>query len=166
MSRAIPGGRSVVTLHGPSLAWRSASARRWRTESSVQCLLRSIGECMGSASESETRVMGIPKAWAHDTTVTTRTARFTITDCTGYQVGEAGEAGALSPELGTWWGGPPRSAADAPVGLLAPCNMPTRLFRQRNEGVLARRAPRPGASAPPTRVAFPLSPRRSARTWR
>src|ERR1035441_7265836 len=90
MSRAIPGGRSVVTLHGPSLAWRSASARRWRTESSVQASLRTIAECMASASESETSVMGIPRAWAHDTTVTTRTARFTITDCTGYQVGEAG----------------------------------------------------------------------------
>src|ERR1019366_8115840 len=107
MSRAIPGGRSVVTLHGPSLAWRSASARRWRTESSVQASLRTIAECMASASESETRVMGIPKAWAHDTTVTTRTARFPITDCTGYQVGEAGKAGALSPELRAWWGGPP-----------------------------------------------------------
>src|ERR1019366_5977265 len=105
MSKAIPGGRSVVTLHGPSLAWRSASARRWRTESSVQASLRTIAECMASASESETRVMGIPKAWAHDTTVTTRTARFTITDCTGYQVGEAGEARALSPELRALAGG-------------------------------------------------------------
>src|ERR1035441_2271495 len=105
MSMAIPGGRSVVTLHGPSLAWRSASARRWRTESSVQASLRTIAECMASASESETSVMGIPTAWAHDTTVTTRTARFTITDCSGYQMEEAGKAGELSPELRAWWGG-------------------------------------------------------------
>src|ERR1019366_275864 len=89
MSRAMPCGRSVVTLHGPSLAWRSASARRWRTESSVQASLRTVAECMASASESETRVMGMPTAWAHDTTVTTRTARFTITDCSGYLVGQA-----------------------------------------------------------------------------
>src|ERR1022692_2337969 len=93
MSKAMPGGRSVVTLHGPSLAWRSASARRWRTESSVQASLRTIAECMASALESETRVMGMPTAWAHDTTVTMRTARFTITDCTGYQVGYCGKPG-------------------------------------------------------------------------
>src|ERR1035438_9924015 len=97
MSKAMPGGRSVVTLHGPSLAWPSASARRWRTESSVQASLRTMAECMASASESETRVMGMPTAWAHDTTVTTRTARFTITDCTGYQVGGAGKGGAGGP---------------------------------------------------------------------
>src|ERR1022692_397122 len=45
-------------------------------------------------------------------------------------------------------GGPPGrtpgSAADAPVGLLAPCKMPTPLGRLRDEGVLAQRAPRPG----------------------
>src|ERR1035441_5147392 len=93
MSKATPWGRSVVTLQGPSLAWRSASARRWRTESSVQASLRTMAECMASASESETRVMGMPTAWAHDTTVTKRTARFTITDCTGYEVGEAGKGG-------------------------------------------------------------------------
>jgi hypothetical protein len=34
----------------------------------------------------------------------------------------------------------PGSAADAPVGLPAPCT----LIRQRDEGVLAQRAPRPG----------------------
>src|ERR1019366_4321394 len=90
MSMAMPWGRSVVTLQGPSLAWRSASARRWRTESSVQASLRTMAECMASASESETRVMGMPRAWAHDTTITIRTARFTITDCTGYQVDGAG----------------------------------------------------------------------------
>src|ERR1035441_10040618 len=93
MSNAMPWGRSVVTLHGPSLAWRSASARRWRTESSVHASLRTIAECMASASESETRVMGMPTAWAHVTTVTTRTARFTITDCSGYQVGDCGKPG-------------------------------------------------------------------------
>src|ERR1035441_9250919 len=90
MSMAMPWGRSVVTLQGPSLAWRSASARRWRTESSVQASLRTMAECMASASESETRGMGMPRAWAHDTTITIRTARFTITDCTGYQVDGAG----------------------------------------------------------------------------
>src|ERR1019366_1161589 len=98
MSNAMPWGRSVVTLHGPSLAWRSASARRWRTESSVHASLRTIAECMASASESETRVIGMPTAWAHVTTVTTRTARFTITDCTGYQAGEAGKDQELAGE--------------------------------------------------------------------
>src|ERR1035438_3691123 len=38
----------------------------------------------------------------------------------------------------------PWSAADAPVGLLAPCKVPTSSFRMRDEGVLAQRAPRPG----------------------
>jgi hypothetical protein len=38
----------------------------------------------------------------------------------------------------------PWSAADAPVGLLAPHRMLMSLFRQRDEGVLAQRAPRPG----------------------
>src|ERR1017187_4294993 len=94
MSKAMPGGRSVVTLHGPSLAWRSASARRWRTESSVQASLRTMAECMASASESETSVMGMPTAWAHDTSVTARTRLFTITDCSGYQVVEAGKGRA------------------------------------------------------------------------
>src|SRR6185369_7610766 len=83
---AMPWGRSVVTLQGPSLARRSASARRRRTESSVQASLRTMAECRASASESETRVIGMPAAWAHDTSVTTRTAElFTNTDCSGYQ---------------------------------------------------------------------------------
>src|ERR1035437_8057089 len=81
---AMPWGLSVVTLQGPSLAWRSASARRWRTESRVQASLRTMGECRASGSESETRAMGMPTAWAHDTSVTTKTALFTITDCSGY----------------------------------------------------------------------------------
>src|ERR1035437_4773586 len=84
---AMPWGRSVVTLQGPSLARRSASARRWRMDSSVQASLRTMAECRASASASETRVMGMPAAWAHDTSVTTRTAVFTITDCSGYDLG-------------------------------------------------------------------------------
>src|ERR1035437_4911240 len=84
---AMPWGRSVVTLQGPSLARRSASARRWRMDSSVQASLRTMAECRASASASETRVMGMPAAWAHDTSVTTRTAVFTITDCSGYDMG-------------------------------------------------------------------------------
>src|ERR1035437_9770259 len=84
---AMPWGRSVVTLQGPSLARRSASARRWRMDSSVQASLRTMAECRTSASASETRVMGMPAAWAHDTSVTARTAVFTITDCSGYDMG-------------------------------------------------------------------------------
>src|ERR1017187_2037304 len=84
---AMPWGRSVVTLQGPSLRRRSASARRWRTLSSVQASLRTMAECRASASESETRVMGMPTAWAHDTSVTTSTALFTNTDCSGYHLG-------------------------------------------------------------------------------
>jgi hypothetical protein len=38
----------------------------------------------------------------------------------------------------------PWSAADAPVGLLALCKVPISWFRQRDGGVLAQRAPRPG----------------------
>src|ERR1017187_7963688 len=38
----------------------------------------------------------------------------------------------------------PWAAADAPVGLLAPCKMPISSFRQWDEGVQAQRAPRPG----------------------
>src|ERR1022692_500532 len=41
----------------------------------------------------------------------------------------------LSRERRDWWGGPPWSAADAPVGLLAPCKMLMSLFRQRDAGV-------------------------------
>ena len=33
------------------------------------------------------------------------------------------------------WGGPPWSAADAPVGLLVPRQTPISLFRMRDEGV-------------------------------
>src|ERR1035438_467524 len=84
---AMPWGRSAVTLQGPSLRRRSASARRWRTLSSVQASLRTMEECRASASESETRVMGMPTAWAHDTSVTTSTALFTNTDCSGYHLG-------------------------------------------------------------------------------
>src|ERR1035437_1088588 len=84
---AMPWGRSVVTLQGPSLARRSASARRWRMDSCVQASLRTMAECRASASASETRVMGMPAAWAQDTSVTTRTAVFTITDCSGYDMG-------------------------------------------------------------------------------
>src|ERR1019366_5127920 len=45
----------------------------------------------------------------------------------------------------------PRSAADAPVGLLAPSETLISLFRQRDVGVPAQRAPRPGG--PPHRFA-------------
>ena len=38
----------------------------------------------------------------------------------------------------------PGSAADAPVGLLAPFRMPSGLGLRRDEGALAQRAPRPG----------------------
>jgi hypothetical protein len=44
------------------------------------------------------------------------------------------------------WGGPPWSAADAPVGLLVPCKMLISLFRMRDEGV-----PR-GPGGPPHEV--------------
>ena len=54
--------------------------------------------------------------------------------------------------LRDWVGRPPRSAADAPVGLLAPCKMLMSLFRQRDEGV-----PR-GPGGPPHQAGFsPLS---------
>src|ERR1019366_1928685 len=46
----------------------------------------------------------------------------------------------------------PWSAADAPVGLPAPREVPTSLFRQRDEGVPAQRAPRPGG--PPHHLSF------------
>src|ERR1019366_432251 len=56
----------------------------------------------------------------------------------------------LAPRgLRDWWGGPPGPRPMAPVRLLAPCKMLMLLFRQRDEGVLAQRAPRPGGSAPP-----------------
>src|ERR1039457_2637903 len=87
MSMAMPCGRSVVTLQGPSLARRSAAARRWRTLSSVQASLRTMAEGRASASETETRVMGMPTAWAHDTSVTPSTELFTNTDCSGYHLG-------------------------------------------------------------------------------
>src|ERR1017187_2865984 len=44
-----------------------------------------------------------------------------------YGHGGPGESG--------WVGRTPWSAADAPVGLLAPCKMPISLYRQRDEGV-------------------------------
>ena len=43
----MPSGRSLVTLQGPSLARRSASARRRRTESSVQASLRMMARVQG-----------------------------------------------------------------------------------------------------------------------
>src|SRR5450759_4655789 len=92
---AMPWGRSVVTLQGPSLTWRSASPWRWRTLSSVQASLRTMAECSASASESETRVIGMPAAWAHDTSVTARTALFTITDCSGNRA-ETGDSHRIS----------------------------------------------------------------------
>src|SRR5438270_11962556 len=54
----MPLGRSVVTLQGPSFSRRSASARSRRTESTVHASLRIIALWIGSASSSETSVMG------------------------------------------------------------------------------------------------------------
>src|ERR1035441_3272015 len=51
-------------------------------------------------------------------------------------------AGGASP--GLLVGRTPWSAADALVGLLAPCKMLRPLCRLRDGGVLAQRAPRPG----------------------
>jgi hypothetical protein len=51
--------------------------------------------------------------------------------------------------VGVVVGRTPRSAADAPVGLHAPFTMPTGPGRQRDEGVLAQRAPRPGGPPHP-----------------
>ena len=50
----------------------------------------------------------------------------------------------------------PWSAADAPVGLLAPGTTLTLFFKQRDEGVLAQRAPRPGVR-PTISAAYPAA---------
>src|SRR5262249_46174622 len=52
-----------------------------RTASSVQASLRTIALWMGSDSDAETSVIGVPAAPAHTTAVTNRRTDFTITDC-------------------------------------------------------------------------------------
>src|SRR5450755_1147219 len=53
-----------------------------------------------------------------------------------------GASGATASKL-TPIGRTPWSAADAPVGLLAPCNLPVSLFRQRDEASRADQGVRP-----------------------
>jgi hypothetical protein len=54
----------------------------------------------------------------------------------------------------------PWSAADAPVGLFAPCRTPTRLFRLRDGGVRPQRGPQDQGVRPtywPATADFPAS---------
>ena len=67
-----------------------------------------------------------------------------------FRTAHVGRLGKPQPRLVGRTGCPlGQSAADAPVGLFAPCTMLVSSFQMRDEGVLAPRAPRPGG--PPHR---------------
>src|SRR5438270_3948262 len=78
----MPGGRSVVTVHGPSFARFSASARRCFTGSSVQASFRIIALWIGSISFSEINVRGTSAACIQNTTEMDRNAVLTAINCT------------------------------------------------------------------------------------
>src|ERR1700682_5711256 len=73
----MPPGRSKVTLQGPCVMRRSASARRRRAESWVQASLRVMALRSGSASSSETSAIVAGVAAAHDAATISRTGSLT-----------------------------------------------------------------------------------------